>query len=446
MFGTRPGQGFLHFPFAGIPVSIDWSFFLVPVMASSLGWQRAAAWTAIVFFSVLAHELGHGLAMRRFGFPPTISLYAFGGLTFWPQGARPVPRQDLIVSAAGPAVSITLGVVALSLRQYELPVFWNSVVEDAFFINFVWGFINLLPLMPLDGSHIVDALAGMAGAVRPRWVGLLSLVCGLGAIGLAMVTKSPFIGLIGGFAMLRGWERLRSRGRAFLEAIHQARELLWSDTPGAAEALLRDLRTKASTDEERALVVNTLAWAFLKTGRASEATALLKELPTGWNADTELLARLRASEDDVAGVIRILRPEIATGQLTFTAAPLLVTALLNEGERDPVEAIALLMLAKARQRTDEWGLVMVSIEARLFEAGDIEHCLRVCLAAFQKFQHGDDAFNAACCFVKKEQPDEAMRWLAEAARVGMAQFREALESDPDLEPLRSRPDFKQLLQ
>jgi hypothetical protein len=39
-------------------IGIDWSFLIVPLFASSGGWQRALIWTTVVFVSVLLHELG----------------------------------------------------------------------------------------------------------------------------------------------------------------------------------------------------------------------------------------------------------------------------------------------------------------------------------------------------------------------------------------------------
>ena len=78
MFGGT-GEGFVRFKLFGIPVGIDWSFLIVPLLASSGGWQRALIWTTVIFVSVLLHELGHAIAMRVFGFAPRVSVYALVG-------------------------------------------------------------------------------------------------------------------------------------------------------------------------------------------------------------------------------------------------------------------------------------------------------------------------------------------------------------------------------
>ncbi len=43
-------------------------------------------WIAAVFVSILIHELGHALAMRRYGISSYIVLYHFGGLAIPDRG------------------------------------------------------------------------------------------------------------------------------------------------------------------------------------------------------------------------------------------------------------------------------------------------------------------------------------------------------------------------
>ena len=45
-----------------------------------------AIWVAIVFISVLVHELGHALVGRMFGLDPQIELHGMGGTTSWVNG------------------------------------------------------------------------------------------------------------------------------------------------------------------------------------------------------------------------------------------------------------------------------------------------------------------------------------------------------------------------
>jgi Zn-dependent protease len=447
MFGTGDERGLLRFPLFGVPVTIDWTFLMVPLFAVGGGWERALTWTAVIFVSVLLHELGHAVAMRAFGLAPRITLYAFGGLTFWPAGAAPSPKQNFVVSGAGPAVSISLGLVSLVVFVTEpsSPAI-ASIVRDSLFVNLFWGAINLLPMLPLDGGHMLDTGATIiTGTPRPRWVGLVSLVTGVGVAVGALALGQPFLGLIGVFAVLRGWERWANRGPDLDAAIGQAMELAFSGKPAEAEGLLRLLETAAKTDEERARVRESLVWTRVAAKDFEGAEALARTVPAGWRLSAELRARLLAAKDDVDGVIDALLPEVTNGALTVTAAPLLASALLARSRLRELEATATLMLATAKDRSDPAGRVFADLTARLFHANEPAACLRLCELAWRRFSNGEDAFNAACCHVKLNEPDAAMRWLGEAVRAGMPKLREALEQDPDVAALRERDDFKALL-
>ena len=51
-----------------------------------LAWGRDTAgiaiWIAVCFVSILVHEMGHALVIKRFGGTPSVLLYPGGGLTF----------------------------------------------------------------------------------------------------------------------------------------------------------------------------------------------------------------------------------------------------------------------------------------------------------------------------------------------------------------------------
>ncbi|MCU0697537.1 MAG: hypothetical protein MUC96_13505 [Myxococcaceae bacterium] len=445
MFGSG-GEGFVRFSLFGVPVSIDWTFLLVPLLASSGGWQRAAVWTGVVFVSVLLHELGHAVAMRVFGFAPRVSIYALGGLTYWPQGAAPTPKQSFVVSGSGPAVSITLGVLSLAgAFMVDERTVGADVLNASVWINLVWGAINLLPLMPLDGGNLLDTAATIVTGKTQRWVGLVSVVTGGLVIAGAAKFGLIFLGFIGVFAILRGWSRWTDKAPDFDTVLKQAVELTWSGKRAEAETLLQGLEVAAARPEQRAAVVQQLAYLRLLGGDVAGAEQAVRRLPEGWQVAPELKARLLATKDDVDGVIATLLPEVTNGQLEVTAAPLLASALMSQSRFTEVEAVATLMLVHAKSRTDAHGNVVADLAARLFHAGAIEPCLRLSQFMWQKLQAGEDAFNQACCHVKLGRPDEAMRWLDEAVRAGMPELKKALLEDDDLAPLRSRPDFDALV-
>lgn len=115
-------------------------------------------WIAIVFVSILIHELGHAFAYRLFRCNAHIVLYAFGGLAI--SSYAPSNRiKRILISLAGPfAGFIVAGLLFASNKltgwgeEHGLHV--RFLYLNLFFVNFYWGIFNLFPIFPLDGGQI----------------------------------------------------------------------------------------------------------------------------------------------------------------------------------------------------------------------------------------------------------------------------------------------------
>lgn len=180
----------LRFTLFGFPVLIHWIFWLnTALMGGAISadtqgeFRRVLGWVVAVFVSILIHELGHALTMRNYGDRRVgIVLFAFGGLA---QGSRRLTRnEDIMVSAAGPALQILVGLAvgwALTLWPPSSPWVWETL--DAFtVVSIFWALLNLVPVMPLDGGRLC---AAYLGAGRIRQVLTISMVC---AVVLALVS------------------------------------------------------------------------------------------------------------------------------------------------------------------------------------------------------------------------------------------------------------------
>jgi len=109
-------------------------------------------------------------------------------------------------------------VLAASAFAYErsvqlagpLPHLGAVAIRFAIFVNIWWSLFNLLPILPLDGSHVLDHLSRVAtGRHESRWVGWLSLVTG-GAVALYGARQGMiFVVLIGGIGAGLGLQRVR---------------------------------------------------------------------------------------------------------------------------------------------------------------------------------------------------------------------------------------------
>ncbi len=160
----------------------------------------------ILLFSVMIHECAHGLVALLFGddtakregrlslnivrhidlvgtiILPLILLITRSGIIFgW---AKPVPvragrlrnpaRDYTLVSLAGPISNILLALVFAFILPLSMMVFKEhgvnpSIARLVFFgvrINIILGMFNLLPIPPLDGSHVLAYLLPYPLSVR----------------------------------------------------------------------------------------------------------------------------------------------------------------------------------------------------------------------------------------------------------------------------------------
>ena len=208
----------LRFPFFGVPVSVHLSFGLVVLfgLGSYRGWDLAA-WTAAIFVAVLFHESGHAFTATRFGAASVaITLFALGGYTTW-RPVRPLgPGRRFVISAAGSAVGITLGLAVLLAGRNGL---FGSAPEVVFtFLNvfilagLVWGVLNWVPILPLDGGHMLESLLEIVAPTRAAVVArVVSVGVGVILIGVALAYRQTFLAIFLGLIVLSG---VRSRPAA----------------------------------------------------------------------------------------------------------------------------------------------------------------------------------------------------------------------------------------
>jgi Zn-dependent protease len=107
---------------------------------------------------VLLHELGHAVTARRYGIRVRgITLELLGGYTEM-EGDAPRPGVEVLVSLAGPAVSLVLGLGSAGAAVL-LPI--ETVAGQIAFqlaaANIIVAVFNALPGLPLDGGRALRA-------------------------------------------------------------------------------------------------------------------------------------------------------------------------------------------------------------------------------------------------------------------------------------------------
>lgn len=149
----------------------------------------------LIFFSVVCHEISHGLVawklgdptawrMGRLSFNPLVHIDIFGtillplfllfmGSRFLFAWAKPVPVNPayfrnrkqgmMLVALAGPATNLALAVAMSLVLRFGgavIPAFLARALATTALMNVILMAFNLIPIPPLDGSRIVANFLG----------------------------------------------------------------------------------------------------------------------------------------------------------------------------------------------------------------------------------------------------------------------------------------------
>jgi stage IV sporulation protein FB len=189
----------------GTAVRLHWTFLLFLVWLGTASYIQKGAEAAaaavsfilLLFLCVVLHEFGHIFAARQFGIrTPEILLLPIGGVSKL-EHIPDKPREELVMAAAGPAVSLAIA-VGLILALGGLPPIENlfsqasprAVLAQVAYANLTLFLFNLLPAFPLDGGRMLRAvLAHYQGHLRATQVAATigrSAAVALGLLALAM--------------------------------------------------------------------------------------------------------------------------------------------------------------------------------------------------------------------------------------------------------------------
>jgi Zn-dependent protease/predicted transcriptional regulator len=168
---------------------------------------------SILFFStILFHELSHSYVAKKNGINiQSITLFVFGGVAQMEEIPRN-PKLELKMAAAGPIISLLIGVISYFGFKYLGPVMLNNNSMDLgllepniigasisnalvitlgilSFYNIVLAVFNLIPAFPMDGGRILRALLAF-------WLPYLEATRTAVAIGKTLAIFMAFIGLL----------------------------------------------------------------------------------------------------------------------------------------------------------------------------------------------------------------------------------------------------------
>lgn len=147
----------------------------------------------VVVTVLLIHELGHLAAMKGLGYRDVQMFFIplFGAAVSSTE-TNPSGAKRAIVSLCGPAPGIALGIICTVLfHATGQRVFMDSARTFLFLNTF-----NLLPLVPLDGGHCVEAILFSR---TPILRALSSLGAGLALALIAIVARDVAFGILAFF-------------------------------------------------------------------------------------------------------------------------------------------------------------------------------------------------------------------------------------------------------
>ncbi len=177
----------------------------------------------ILLFSVIIHEISHGYAALRLGDPtardsgrltlnpiphidligsilvPLISLLTVGQvLIAW---AKPVPvnpmnfsdirRDEMIVSIVGPLSNLVMAIgcafitivllhiqpmIGYAASSSMFYTFLLKMFSGGIYLNVILGVFNLVPIPPLDGSHVLEMFLPESAAVTYSRIGFVGII------------------------------------------------------------------------------------------------------------------------------------------------------------------------------------------------------------------------------------------------------------------------------
>lgn len=225
----------------GITLYVHWTFLLLfgwvlLINASTGNNVEQLSWSVLfiiaVFGCVALHEFGHALMARRFGIDAkSIVLLPIGGIASiekFPDN----PKQELLISFAGPMVNIA---IAILLWVLLLPgtTFWDrpqdisimhghDFVRNLQIVNLGLAAFNLIPAFPMDGGRILRALLSF----KLNYIQATTIAANIGkAIAIAFIALgilfiNPLLAFIGVFILFAaGTEEYYLRLKSLVKGI-----------------------------------------------------------------------------------------------------------------------------------------------------------------------------------------------------------------------------------
>lgn len=164
----------------GIKVAVHWTFSLLIAWIVIISLARGLALPQVImhilfvlalFVCVVLHELGHSLAAIKLGGEvSSITLLPIGGMAHLSRMPEK-PRDEFLVSAAGPLVNVVIAIVLwiylVTLQRVDIEnMEFQAITRQNFALmlmaaNLFIVVFNLIPAFPMDGGRLFRSALSM---------------------------------------------------------------------------------------------------------------------------------------------------------------------------------------------------------------------------------------------------------------------------------------------
>ena len=187
-------------------------------------WLFSIEFAIALILCLVFHEYGHIRAMKRFGLKTKgIYLIPFvGGLALSDDRIN-TRWQDVYISIMGPFFGLVLSCACLV-------VYWITDIElfaglAAF--NALLNLFNLLPVLPLDGGHVLKSIAFSVNSVFGLICCVLGAVAGVAVSYYFNLTLLGFLLAVGSIEIIFEWKRRHFSDLLPLDRYGQIVSALW---------------------------------------------------------------------------------------------------------------------------------------------------------------------------------------------------------------------------
>ncbi|MBN4066845.1 site-2 protease family protein [Simkania negevensis] len=292
-----------------MPLSIHPLFWL---FAALIGWLNSSSfigtliWIVIIFVSILVHELGHAITAKGFRQNVHITITFFGGVTTR-SGPKVKPWQEFIIILNGPIAGFLLSAVAAAARSSlspEVKILYPALTITII-VNIFWSIVNLLPVLPLDGGHLMRVIMEAIFKHRGTKIAAMISFCVAIVLSFIAVTTGYIIAAMlfsfFCFESFRMWQTVRhmshqDRNETHQETLSKAKKLVEEGRLEEAATLFLHIRAETKKGLIFSTATEQLAQIYLTHNRKKEAYEILAPIEQTLSIDSLIILQQLACE------------------------------------------------------------------------------------------------------------------------------------------------------